>query len=260
MALAAFASALVAQTTIASQSFEGSGWSFTESPNTYDTGTDIWATKPSGTGGLNATDGSQYWFMQDLDNSNGGGSQKHTLTFSAEDISGFTNVSLSFDYHAFEFDNGDDLFYEIFEDGVSQGEVLLVDGSSDLTASGTEIISITPGTGSVYIVLKAAQNGGADYGFFDNVILEGTPAAPVGSTSTIALQGFEGSGWSFTASPTTYEVGSDIWAQKSTGTNGLSATEGSNYWFMQDLDNNNGGGNQKHTLTFSAQDVSTYIY
>jgi len=166
------------QATIASQSFEGSGWSFTDTPTTYEAGDDIWAIKASGTNGLTATDGNNYWFMQDLDNTNGGGNFKHILEFNSQSISAFTSVTISFDYEVFEWDTGDDLYYEVFEDGVSQGEVQLVDGSNNLNASGTETINITSSATSCYIILKAEQNGGGDYGFFDNVRLEGTPSGP----------------------------------------------------------------------------------
>jgi len=254
MLLVLFGTALIAQTTIAAQSFEGSGWSFTESPSTYDTGGDIWAQKASGTQSLNATDGANHWFMRDLENTNGGGAQKHTLTFTAQDVSSYTNVSLSFDYHVFEFDGGDDIFYEVFEDGVSQGEVLLVDGTSNLTVSGTETINITPGTGNVYIVLKAEQNGGSDNGFIDNVRLLANQPGP----QTIAAQSFEGSGWNFTPNPASYAVSDDNWAAAADGSGGLSATDGANFWFMEELNNGNGGGAFKHLLTFDPQNIAGF--
>jgi hypothetical protein len=167
------------QTVIASQSFEGSGWSYTPNPTPYNTSGDIWDIVASPQNGLNATDGSNFWFMQDLDNSNGGGSFLHELTFSSQNISGFSNVTLSFDWEVFEFDNGDDVFYEVFENGIGTGQVQIVDGSSDFSASGTETINISASATSCYIVLSAEQNGGSDYGFFDNIRLEGIAAGPI---------------------------------------------------------------------------------
>lgn len=167
------------QVTIAEQGFEGTGWSFTENPTTYSISDDIWAQEASGKEGLTATEGSNFWFMQDLDNGNGGGNFKHELTFFSQNISGFSNVSISFDYEVFEWDNGDDLFYEVFEDGVSQGEVKFVDGASDFSTSGTETINISASANSCYIILKAEQDGGGDYGFFDNVRLIGTSTGPI---------------------------------------------------------------------------------
>lgn len=172
------ATCLTGQTVIANQSFEGSGWSYSTNPAPYNTSGDIWDIVASPQGGLNATDGSNFWFMQDLDNSNGGGNFLHEITFSDQNISGFTSVTLSFDWEVFEFDAGDDVFYEVFEDGVGTGQVQIVNGSSNFSASGTETINISPSATSCYIVLRAEQNGGADYGFFDNVRLEGIASGP----------------------------------------------------------------------------------
>ena len=155
---------------IAAQSFESSAtdtWSYTEFPVTYNTSGDVWAIDGS-RNSLNPTDGTNFWFMSDINNSNGGGAFKHTLTFASQNISSFSNVKIEFDWGVNGFDTGDDMFYEVFEDGVSLGEVQFVDGNSNFTSSGTESIAISSSATTCYIVLKAEQNG-SDYGFFDNV-------------------------------------------------------------------------------------------
>ncbi len=166
---------------IVKQSFEGSGWSYTESPSAY-SGSDVWDIATA-RNSLSPTDGSNFWFITDIVNGSGGtsGGVYSTLTFSSQNISGYSSVEISFDYGVNGWDSGDDMAYEVFEDGVSTGEVKFVDGSSNLTTSNTVTVSISGSASSCYIVLKAVQNGG-DYGFFDNVILSGIP--PTASTFT----------------------------------------------------------------------------
>lgn len=167
---------LAGPTCFATQSFEGGGnWSYTENPSPYNSSGDVWDIQTA-RNSLSPSDGSNYWFMTDLNNGNGGGAFKHTLTFSTQNIASYTNVEISFDWGVNGYDSGDDLFYEVFEDGISQGEVKFVDGSSNLTTSGTETISISASASSCYIVLKGEQNG-SDYGFFDNITICGIASA-----------------------------------------------------------------------------------
>ncbi|MCZ4409812.1 T9SS type A sorting domain-containing protein [Cryomorphaceae bacterium 1068] len=193
---------------IAIQSFEvGDSWSYTASPVPYNVSGDVWDIEGSPFLGLNATDGTNLWAMQDLNNGNGGGSFRHELTFSNQNIAGYTAATISFDYKVFEFDGGDDLFYEVFEDGLSIGEVQLVDGTSNTSASGTVTVNLSPGTLTASIVIGAEQNGGGDYGIIDNVKICGiapscTPthaitsilptSGPAGTLVTISGSGFTG--------------------------------------------------------------------
>lgn len=168
------------QTTIAKQSFETSGdtWiPFTLSTPACTSGDDVWDFS-TGIGVISPNDGAQFWGIADL-NGNCGGTGFETITFPNVDVSLFTSVTFSFDYNAFEFDNNDDLKYELFFDNVSSGEVIVVDGFSNLSTIGwqTETTSIPGGTTNLSVVLSARQNGGGDYGGFDNVILEGTPVS-----------------------------------------------------------------------------------
>jgi len=65
---------------------------------------------------------------RDLNNPFGGGAFLHELTFNNVDISLFTNVQILFDFEIFEYDNGDDVFYELFYDDIGQGSVQFVNG------------------------------------------------------------------------------------------------------------------------------------
>lgn len=85
--------------------------------------------------------------------------------------SGMTDIVFSFDYDVYEFDNGDDMFYELFYDGVSQGLVEFVTGNSNFSTEGTISVSIPNGTNTVAAKLSVYQNGGSDYGAWDNIQL-----------------------------------------------------------------------------------------
>lgn len=163
---------------IAKQDFDGGTptWSYSEYPTTYTTGSDDWAvlssnSDPSGTTG-------DFWAMQDLDNPNGGGNFEHTLTFSGINISGYTGVTVEFDYYTKGFDGTDYLKYEIYQ-GTSgsetgQGEVSL---NKNTNAWTNVSISIPNTENSVYIKIIAYQNGGSDYAGVDNFKVLGTAAS-----------------------------------------------------------------------------------
>ena len=75
--------------------------------------------------------------------------------------------------------------------------------------------------------------------------------------STLKFQDFESGSddWSYSESPATYNQSSDVWALVSSVGNIPSAQNGSSFWGMRDLENNNGGTADDHTLTFSNVDV-----
>ena len=112
-----------------------------------------------------------FLFLQDLQCENGDGCANTTgtgiLTFDSVDISGRQNVKFSFDYDVYQFDTADDVFYELFYDGLSQGEVQFIDGLSNLTVEGTISINIPSTVNNFYFVLKIQQNG-SDAAGFDN--------------------------------------------------------------------------------------------
>ncbi len=168
---------LQSQTVIAKQSFEASGdtWTplnFSTPPCTV--GNDVWDYS-TGLNNIAPNDGAQFWGIKDLDGSCGG-TGFETIIFPNVNISSFTNVTFSFDYNAINFDNGEDLKYELFYDGVSQGEVIVVDGvggGSDNTNGWlTETVSIPDTVNNVSVILFAKCNRGGEEAGFDNVFLE----------------------------------------------------------------------------------------
>ena len=175
--------AIQAQTILTSQSFESgpsTGWSYTTNPAAFSVGTDIWDTVTTLSSVTTMpTDATHFWGVQDLANGNGGTAtgDSGTISFASYTIPANTNVSVSFDYDVVGFDAGDDVDYEVFENGTSKGIVnLVVGGTGGISSSGTESISITAGTDSVSIKLYVTQNGGTDYAGFDNFKVTSVPA------------------------------------------------------------------------------------
>ena len=158
--------------TLAIQDFDTNiGWNYNLNPNaTYNINNDIWDivdTVGSGSAVINYTSG-YYLGCRDLNNTNGGGNFFHEIAFMNVDVSSLQNVRVSFGYDVFEFDNGDDVQYEVFYDDVGQGLVTLVNGSGDLTLEGTAIINIPNSVTNVRLTLGVIQNGDGDFAGFDN--------------------------------------------------------------------------------------------
>ena len=168
-----------AQTIIAKQSFEALGdtWTplnFSTPPCTV--GNDIWDFS-TGLSSITPNEGAQFWGIRDL-NGSCGGNGFETITLPNVNITSFSGVAFSFDYNAIGFDNNEDLKYELFYDGVSQGEVIVVNGvnnNSDNTNGWlTETVSVPTGVNSVSVILSARCNQPNDRAGFDNVILVDT--------------------------------------------------------------------------------------
>ncbi|WP_041567193.1 hypothetical protein [Nonlabens dokdonensis] len=104
--------------------------------------------------------------IDDLNDEGNGTSGFATLTFDTVAVSG-NNISIQFDYDIQEWDNNDDVYYTAVVDGVDQTEVFFFDGIGDLSANGTEIISVPNGTSTVGFRIRFRQNG-PDRGGFDN--------------------------------------------------------------------------------------------
>ena len=165
---------------IAIQSFESSGDTWT--PMTLSTpactnGSDRWDYSTT-LSSINPSDGSQFWGIQDL-NGNCGGSGFESISLPDVDVSSCTNVTFSFDYNAIGYDNGDDIKYELFYDGISQGQTVVVNGNSNFSTGGwvTETINIPATVTNVSVIIFVKQNGGSDYAGIDNVRLDGNCAA-----------------------------------------------------------------------------------
>jgi hypothetical protein len=173
--------------TIFYQDFEGGAddWNYTLNPATYSASGDIWEIRTA-LSTISPSSGTQFWGMQDLENSNGGGAFEHTITFNAVNVSTYTGVTISFDYHTIGFDGPSDYIqYEIFEDGVGQGTVNLNNNTGAMTSV---TYNVPNPVNSVYIVLIARQNGGSDYGGWDNVNISGILSGG-GSSHTVIFDG-----------------------------------------------------------------------
>lgn len=165
-------------------SFEGSSddnWNFTANPATYNTSGDIWAILGSN-GSINSgSDGSSFWAIRDLNNPNGGGNFFHELNFQSINISGSSGVELSFDYYAEAFESSDVLEYELIYDGVNQGSTTIFNGATGGAGSSgwTEVsISIPDQVNTLAFKLRAKQDGGSDFGGFDNIVLKSEVPPP----------------------------------------------------------------------------------
>lgn len=157
--------------TLAVQDFDANlSWNYTLTPTPYNVSGDIWDVVSNIGAGSTNIDlvNLNYLGCRDLDNPNGGGSFAHQIDFVNVNVSSLTNPRISFDYDVFEFDNGDDVTYEVFHDDVSQGVVTLINGAGNLTVEGTETIVIPPSVTNVRLSLMIAQNGADDYAGFDN--------------------------------------------------------------------------------------------
>ncbi len=169
------------QIPIAKQSFETSGdtWiplTFSTPPCTN--GNDRWDYSTS-LSSIAPSDLSRFWGIQDL-NGNCGGSGFETISLPNVDVSSYTNVNFSFDYNVIGYDNGDDIKYELFYDNVSQGQVIVVNGSGNYSTGGwvTETVAIPNTVTNVRVDIMVKQNGGSDYGGIDKVWLYSTSCSP----------------------------------------------------------------------------------
>lgn len=163
------------QTTIAYQGFEQNAsdtWSTTFSTPACSSGGDVWDYSTS-LSSISPSEDNQFWGISDL-NGNCGSSAGETITLSNTSVSGYTSVSISFDYQISGFDTGDDVLYTVLLDGVPQTQVMLVDGGDNFSTAGyaTEIINIPDGTNTVGLEIFVTQNG-SDYAGFDAIKLEG---------------------------------------------------------------------------------------
>lgn len=164
---------LYSQNLIAIQSFETSGDNWT--PITFSTppctnGDDIWD-YTTNLPGISSSHGSQFWGVRDL-NGNCGGNNFESISLSNIDVSSFTDVIFSFDYYAISFENDDAIKYELFFDNISQGEVIVIDGSSNNSVAwSTETISIPDSVTNVSVIISVKNNDNNDRGGLDFIRL-----------------------------------------------------------------------------------------
>ena len=103
-----------------------------------------------------------------------GTSEFASLDFVSVDISGYTNVNLSFDWEVSGYNvSGDRIEYEVVYDGVSQDRLLLFEGGATDVASGTFSLSISNTVSDVSFKYFIQNNGADGYSGLDNVKLTG---------------------------------------------------------------------------------------
>ena len=154
------------QTTIVFQDFESGSddWHFTLNPATFDAGGDTWAVVAS-LGSITPTSGSNFFGVQDL-NSPSGTTGFGSISFDYVNVSGQSNVEVSFDYDVDGFDTNDDVWYVVYENETQADSIQLIDGASNLSANGTVNYSVSS-TDSVKLIIYVRQNG-SDQAGFDN--------------------------------------------------------------------------------------------
>lgn len=162
--------------TLAIQDFDTNiNWNYSLNHPVYNTNNDIWDIVTILGPGTSEIDIVSGFFLgcRDLDNPITGTNFLHEIAFVNVDISSIINTRLAFDFDVFEFDNGDDVQYEVFHDNVGQGLVALVNGTGDLTVEGTVTVNIPNSVTNVRLTLGISQNGDADFAGFDNFRIYG---------------------------------------------------------------------------------------
>ena len=118
-------------------------------------------------------EGESFWGIQDL-NGNCGSSDFEYLDFKTIDISTLRDVQLSFQVQVIGFDNGDDMKYQLWFDGISQEEVVFIEGQNDFSTDSwlTVSMSIPNKVTELKLRISVKQNG-SDTAGLDNFLLTG---------------------------------------------------------------------------------------
>ncbi len=191
------------------QDFDGGGpaWSYGSDVSPFDNG---WG---SGSGGYFgpidlASAGPLDWSgfsgtifgENDLNDEGSGTNGFANLTFSTVNVSAYSGVQLSFEYQVIHYNApSDDLKYEVFVDGVGQGEVLLHDGGAVTNSEGKVAVSIPDWANTLGLTVSMRNNGVDGFSGLDGFrVEEGVhpPEADLGPGS-VAFVGFDADGDSF---------------------------------------------------------------
>ncbi|MEZ4793604.1 MAG: hypothetical protein R2783_09120 [Gelidibacter sp.] len=154
---------------IAAQDFESSPtdtWNYTAVHAPIAGYWDVMTSLPSI---ASAQSGSSFWGMTDLDRS-GHNNQTHELSFS-QNITGYTNVKLSFNYYTINIDASDTFEYQVFYNGVSQG---IVDISANTDAWTEVLINVPNSVTMLDIVFYVDIDAVNDNAGLDNFVLTST--------------------------------------------------------------------------------------
>lgn len=157
-------------TIIAAQDFESVAsdtWNYTP---VHAPITNFWYVTNSLTNIATAQSATNFWGMTDLERAGHTG-LTHEITFDVVDVSAFNNVELSFYYYTINVDSSDDLTYEVFYDGSSQG---VVDISANTAAWTQVLISIPDAVNTVQIMFSADLDAANDQAGLDNFTISST--------------------------------------------------------------------------------------
>ena len=199
----------LAQSNIASQSFEGSGtWNYSEFPSpytVYTSASDRWGicgtnTSTGDTVGTqpiivfnngdciapfftnisSASEGTHYYGMQDINNPytstlsgtwpTDPGDLWHTITFDPVSLPGGGGfpIKVAFDYYTIGFDGTDYIGWEVIWDNDTVWNGLTTNNYSSSNSWTTVEFTAPAGATHVRLRVAAKQNGGTDFGAFDN--------------------------------------------------------------------------------------------
>ncbi len=178
------------QTIIKFQDFESGtdDWNYTANPAPYNASGDTWDIVQSLGSITGAQNGSNFWGMRDLDNPNGGGAFRHTLTFDAIDVSSNSDVNISFYYYSDGYDGSDTIYYNVqYDNGTNWPTSDDVELNKNTDAWTQVTITVPAGTQYVRLLLGARQNGGSDYAGFDNIVLQEGNGGGGGNTTHTAF-------------------------------------------------------------------------
>ncbi|PHS10515.1 MAG: hypothetical protein COA88_01880 [Kordia sp.] len=155
---------------IFSQDFDSNtSWTFTSDVAFFQNGSDGYYDISNGAEFPSLLLNNNFFGILDLnDEGNNGTTGEATLLFGLVDVSGIANAIFSFEYDSHEFNNVADYFkYELFHDGVGQGQIVLCEGCNN-DADGVISVGIPDTVTNFHVEIIVQCNGVNDYVGFDN--------------------------------------------------------------------------------------------
>ena len=157
-------------TIVYAQDFDfNTSWGYSSVIPFFQNGLDGYYDVSDGTEFPSLTLSNNFLGVRDLDDEGDNGTiGEAIILFNQVDVSGVSNAVFSFEYDSHEFNNINDYFkYELFYDGVGQGQMVLCEGCNN-DSDGNISVSIPDTVTNFYVALIVQCNGGNDYVGFDN--------------------------------------------------------------------------------------------
>ena len=156
--------------TIASNDFDSAAtWSFSTDVALFDNGADgffgVTSNAASGFEVISELEG-QFLGIRDLDDEGDNGAATVNLVFDSIAVTGFDDVTASFQYQVVDWDASDQIDYEWLVDGVGQGSVT-IGGQANLSESSTVVFNASDPLNTLGLSLAITQNGAADFAGLD---------------------------------------------------------------------------------------------